>query len=139
MKATKPAGMVPIVTVCAMLLILLFPSPLIAQMTSSKEYIYANGRLIVVEFGALAQPPDLNIRVAVAGTFVQGEPNAVYQITVSNIGAGPTTAAVTASVQLPNGLTGSSILGANWNCVQPIGPCTRGDVLPSGHLSRPSI
>jgi len=51
---------------------------------------------------------------------------------VSNVGTVPTSGTVTVTDVLPPGLTAVSIGGTGWNCAQPTGPCTRGDVLAPG-------
>jgi hypothetical protein len=52
-------------------------------------------------------------------------------VTVTNSGAAPTTGAVTVTEALPS-LTPVSMLGNNWTCTQPIGPCLRRDALGAG-------
>jgi uncharacterized repeat protein (TIGR01451 family) len=78
---------------------------------------------------------DLTISKSHSGDFAQGQTGATYSITVSNVGSGQTTAAVSVSDNLPSGLTATAISGgseSNWACtLQPLG-CTRSDPLPAG-------
>jgi uncharacterized repeat protein (TIGR01451 family) len=75
--------------------------------------------------------PDLIIVKTHTGNFVQGQKGATYNITVSNIGTASTSGStVTVTETLPpSGLTPVSMLGNNWNCTQPAGPCTRSSVV----------
>jgi uncharacterized repeat protein (TIGR01451 family) len=75
--------------------------------------------------------PDLTISKSHTGNFLQGQIGATYSITVSNIGTGPTTSAVTVTDTLPAGLTATNISGTGWVCnlTTPLA-CTRADVLP---------
>src|SRR5205823_5861370 len=54
--------------------------------------------------------PDLTITKTHTGNFTQGQ-SATYTITVTNSGAGPTSAAVSVSDALPAGLTATNISG----------------------------
>jgi uncharacterized repeat protein (TIGR01451 family) len=74
--------------------------------------------------------PDLTISKFHSGNFIQGQIGASYFITVSNVGTGPTTSAVTVTDPLPAGLTATSIGGTGWVCnlTTPLA-CTRADVL----------
>ena len=78
---------------------------------------------------------DLTITKTHSDPFAQSQAGATYTITVSNVGAGTTNAAVTVSDNLPAGLTATAISGAaesNWTCtLQPLG-CTRNDPLAPG-------
>ena len=76
--------------------------------------------------------PTLAISKTHSGNFTQGQTDAVYSMTVSNNGTGPTNGTVTAMDNVPSGLTATSIGGNGWNCTQPAGPCTRSDVLVAG-------
>jgi uncharacterized repeat protein (TIGR01451 family) len=63
-------------------------------------------------------PPDLAVTKTHPGDFTVGV-NATYQMTVSNVGAGPTTGVVTLTDVLPAGLTYEPILNVlpdGWNC-----------------------
>jgi uncharacterized repeat protein (TIGR01451 family) len=73
--------------------------------------------------------PDLTIVKVANGTFTQGQTGAIYTLTVTNTGAGPTSAAVTVTDTLPVGLTATSIAGTGWSCVLATLTCTRSDVL----------
>jgi len=73
--------------------------------------------------------PDLTIAKAHAGNFAQGQTGASYTVTVTNSGTASTSGTVTVTESLPTGLTATSMLGSGWVCTQPVGPCTRSDVL----------
>jgi uncharacterized repeat protein (TIGR01451 family) len=82
------------------------------------------------------QLPDLTITKTHSGNFQLGGSGA-YTLTVTNIGAGPTSGAVTVSDALPAGLTATAISGTGWSCVLIGLRCTRNDVLDGG--SYPAI
>ena len=63
------------------------------------------------------------------GTFMPGQIGATYTLTVTNIGAGPTSAAASVTDTLPSGLAATSIAGTGWTCVLATLTCTRSDVL----------
>lgn len=83
--------------------------------------------------------PDLSISKSHSGSFVQGQVGATYSITVSNVGTGPTTSAVTVTDPLPAGLTATNISGTGWVCnlTTPLA-CTRADAL-AANSSYPTI
>ena len=82
--------------------------------------------------------PDLTVTKSHTGNFTQGQTGAAYTITVTNSGTGPTSAAVTVAESLPaTGLTAISMLGTNWTCTQPAGPCSRSDALAAGSNYEP--
>jgi uncharacterized repeat protein (TIGR01451 family) len=85
---------------------------------------------------ANATPAAWTITKTHSGNFKQGQSGAVYTITASNTGGGPTTAGVLAYVfdTLPSELTAVSLQGSGWICgisSLPIG-CNRGDSLAAG-------
>ena len=81
--------------------------------------------------------PALSIAKTHAASFVQGQTNATYTITVSNAAnAGPTSGTVTVTDTLPSGLTLVSIAGTGWSC--STNTCTRSDSLGTG-ASFPTI
>jgi uncharacterized repeat protein (TIGR01451 family) len=73
--------------------------------------------------------PDLAISKSHTGNFSVGQTGATYTLTVSNVGHGPTTAAVTVVDTLPNGLTATAISGTGWTCTLGTLTCTRTDAL----------
>ncbi len=83
-------------------------------------------------------PPDLTISKSHTGNFNQGQLNASYTLTVSNIGTGPTTGAqVQVKDLFPAGLTlgTGSANGAGWSCSpsRNLGfTCVRADILAAG-------
>src|SRR5262249_6988777 len=71
-------------------------------------------------------------------SFTQGQTGAVYTLTVTNIGGGPTSGTVTFTDTLPAALTATAVSGTGWACsVTPIS-CTRTDALAAG-ASYPSV
>lgn len=76
--------------------------------------------------------PDLTLTKTHSGNFSQGQNGATYSILVKNDGTAATTGQVSVSDNLPAGLTATSIGGSGWTCAQPLGPCTRNDVLNAG-------
>jgi hypothetical protein len=80
-----------------------------------------------------APTPDLTIAKSHTGSFTQGQAGATYTMTVTNSGSGPTSGTVTVTETLPaTGLTAVSMLGTNWTCTQPAGPCSRSDIRAAG-------
>jgi uncharacterized repeat protein (TIGR01451 family) len=75
--------------------------------------------------------PDLAIAKTHTGTFVKGQ-TADYTITVSNVGAGPTSGTVTVTDTLPAGLTATAMSGPGWTCTLGTLACTRSDALATG-------
>ena len=75
--------------------------------------------------------PDLAITKTHTGTFVKGQ-TADYTITVSNVGAGPTSGTVTVTDTLPGGLTATAMSGTGWTCTLGTLTCTRSDALAAG-------
>jgi uncharacterized repeat protein (TIGR01451 family) len=75
--------------------------------------------------------PDLAITKSHAGTFVKDQ-TADYTITVSNVGAGPTSGTVIMTDTLPAGLTATAISGPGWTCTLGTLTCTRSDALAAG-------
>ena len=82
--------------------------------------------------------PDLTISKSHTGNFSVGQTGAAYTVTVSNIGHGLTTAAVTVVDTLPSGLTATAISGTGWSCTLGTLTCTRSDALAAGN-SYPAI
>ena len=82
--------------------------------------------------------PDITITKIHSGNFTQGQVGAVYTITVSNSGAGPSVGVVTATDTLPSGLTATAISGSGWACTSGSLTCSRADALPAGS-SYPAI
>lgn len=76
--------------------------------------------------------PDLAMAKAHTGNFTQGQTGAVYSLTVRNVGAGPSSGAVTVTDTLPAGLTATAIAGSGWTCVLGSLTCTRSDALAAG-------
>jgi hypothetical protein len=73
--------------------------------------------------------PDLIITKSHVGNFFQGQNGAIYTLTVSNTGAGPTAGVVTVTDTLPTGLTATAIGGLGWSCTIATISCVRSDAL----------
>ena len=86
----------------------------------------------------IAVPPDPSIAKSHVGNFSQGQVGATYSITVTNVGAGPSSGVVTVVDTLPAGLTATAISGTGWGCTLATLTCTRADVLAAS-ASYPSI
>ena len=84
--------------------------------------------------GTSAAPAAWTITKTHSGNFTQGQNGAVYTITVSNTGGGPSTFAPIAQVDnLPAGLTAVSMQGTGWTCaISPTIGCNRSDALAAG-------
>ena len=79
--------------------------------------------------------PDLTITKSHTGSFTPGQAGATYTLTVSNIGAGATNAAVNVTDTLPNvpnTFVPTAISGTGWSCTLGTLTCTRNDVLAAG-------
>src|SRR5207247_183217 len=76
--------------------------------------------------------PDLAIAKTHSGNFTPGQNGATYTLTVSNVGAGPTSGTVTVTDTLPSGLTATGLAGSGWTCTLATLTCTRSDVLAAG-------
>ena len=76
--------------------------------------------------------PDLIISKSHTGNFTQGQVGAIYIITVSNAGNGPTSGTVTVTDTLPTGLTANGWSGFGWNCNLATLTFTRNDTLAAG-------
>jgi uncharacterized repeat protein (TIGR01451 family) len=86
----------------------------------------------LARFSALPLPA-LSIAKGHTGNFMQGQPGATYQITVSNgTGAGMTGGAVTVTESVPSGLTLKSMTGTGWSCPSGGNTCARSDSLAGG-------
>lgn len=87
----------------------------------------------------LQPPPDLTISKTHSGNFSPGQIGAIYSITVSNVGSGPTSGMVSVVDNLPAGLTATAISGTGWSCVLGTLTCTRSDVLAAAPAAYPPI
>lgn len=87
----------------------------------------------------VVEAPDLILTKSHTGNFRQGDIAGAFALSVTNIGALPTTSAVTVNDALPAGLTARGIAGAGWSCVLvPLG-CTRADTLGAGSSFPPIV
>ncbi|MGD0302075.1 MAG: SBBP repeat-containing protein, partial [Bryobacteraceae bacterium] len=81
--------------------------------------------------------PVLGVGETHIGSFIQGQQNAAYTVTVSNASsAAATSGTVTMTETVPAGLTLVSMSGTGWTCVST--NCTRSDALAGGS-SYPAI
>jgi uncharacterized repeat protein (TIGR01451 family) len=77
--------------------------------------------------------PALSITSSHAGSFTQGQ-QGMYTLTVSNAsGAASTSGTVTATENLPSGLTLVSMAGTGWTCPTGGSTCTTSNVLTGGN------
>jgi uncharacterized repeat protein (TIGR01451 family) len=76
--------------------------------------------------------PALAITKTHSGNFHRGQTGAVYTVTVSNTGNGPTSGTVTVTDNAPVGLTNVAMSGTGWTCPTPGATCTRSDALAPG-------
>lgn len=81
---------------------------------------------------AVGQASNLTVASTHAADFGQGQNGAVYTITATNNGTGPTSGIVMVNDILPPGLSAQSISGQGWDCEQPAGPCSRSDSMAAG-------
>jgi uncharacterized repeat protein (TIGR01451 family) len=74
----------------------------------------------------------LSVTMSHAGSFYQGQSGAQYAVTVSNIGAGPTSGTVSVTEMVPTGMSLTAMTGTGWTC--PLGGaiCSRSDPLAAG-------
>src|SRR5262249_30863480 len=80
----------------------------------------------------IRRPADLTLTSSHAAPFTQGQSGAVYTVTATNAGTGPTVGALSVSDALPAGLTATAMAGAGWACTLQTLTCTRSDVAAAG-------
>src|SRR5204863_9853597 len=78
----------------------------------------------------ISQLPDLSITKTHSGNFTQGQIGATYTLTVSNVGAGPTSGTVTVTDTLPSSLTATGLAGTERGRAQVRSPGTRTARMP---------
>jgi hypothetical protein len=66
------------------------------------------------------------------GSFVQGQPGALYTLSIQNTGTAATGGAVSLTDNLPLGMTPSAIRGPGWGCTLATLTCSRSDALAAG-------
>jgi len=77
--------------------------------------------------------PDLQLRINHPGDgFGVGQVAAQYDLTVRNIGQGPSSGTITVQNFLPSPLIARNMFGAGWTCVVQTLTCTRSTVLQAG-------
>jgi len=87
---------------------------------------------VIILPGDASTSSNLRVSETHAGSFAQGQAGAAYTMTVSNVQAAPTTAAVTVTDTLPAGLMAEAITGPGWSCALATLTCTRADALGAG-------
>jgi uncharacterized repeat protein (TIGR01451 family) len=102
-------------------------------------YIFDVANTIALDFDlqgtvspVVAPTPDLALAITHIGSFTQGDTNATYTITVTNIGTAATVGAVSVTDILPAGLTATAIGGNGWDGNPDTLTCTRFDALAVG-------
>ncbi|HLJ86061.1 MAG TPA: hypothetical protein VKZ53_04510 [Candidatus Angelobacter sp.] len=85
--------------------------------------------------------PDLAVLSSDGGNLIQGQTNATFTLTVSNVGNLPSSGQVTVTDTLPGNIsfTPTSMTGAGWNCTLSVLTCTRNDALAPNGASYPPI
>lgn len=78
---------------------------------------------------------DLTITKSHVGAFTQGQNDALYTITVKNIGDAGTSGVITVKEEAPAGLTVRNITGPGWDCNLATTTCTRSDMIAAGGTS----
>ena len=84
--------------------------------------------------GQTSLPPgiDLTVGSSHAGDFTLGQTNAVYTVTVNNLGGTASSGTVTVTNILPAGLTATSISGTGWTGDLASGTASRSDAVAGG-------
>jgi uncharacterized repeat protein (TIGR01451 family) len=75
--------------------------------------------------------PDLTVSVS-HGRFTEGQQNASYIVTVSNVGDAASVGAVRLAIDLPAGISAAGLGGTGWTCVLASQVCNRSDAVPAG-------
>lgn len=87
---------------------------------------------------AIHPVPDLTMGIEHTGALVRGKTGSAFALTVTNQG-GRTTAPVTVTSTLPDGLFATAIGGEGWSCDLATRSCTRADLLHSGFSYPPVV
>ncbi len=111
--------------------------------TQQQSLSFASAATVTANFAA----PALSVALHHSGSFNQGESNATYAITVTNLGTVATSGAVTVTEMVPSGLILQSLVGGgNWTCattptaaVPVANSCIRNDVLGAGSNYEPIV
>ena len=77
----------------------------------------------------------LSITKTHSGNFFQGQANATYTVTVSNVGGAATSGTVTVTETVPAGMVLVSMSGTGWSCAS--NACNRSDALPAANSYAP--
>ena len=107
----------------------------------TNEYLKANGRfnwstqIASFKFPSCTTSPvaDLTVAKTHVDNFTPGQVGASYTITVSNVGAGPSSATVYVTDTLPVSLTATGFSGTGWSCTTSPLACSRSDALSAGN------
>ncbi len=91
---------------------------------------------VIVRLAGFTPAPDLALSMSHTGNFATSTDGS-YTLTVSNVGNGPTAAAITFTDTLPTSLTYSSASGTNWTCgaTSQIVTCTNPGPVAAGATS----
>jgi uncharacterized repeat protein (TIGR01451 family) len=76
--------------------------------------------------------PDLTLSKTHANDFWRDETGAIYTLTVTNIGTGPTAGDVTVTETPPAGMTATAMGGSGWTCKMDTMTCTSSDTVQPG-------
>lgn len=93
---------------------------------------------LAVDETAIYPVPDLTLSIQHSGVLVRGKAASAFALKVTNRG-GRTTAPVTVTNTLPDGLIATGISGEGWSCVLASRSCTRADLLHGGFDYPPVI
>ena len=107
-----------------------------ASVTGGGETNTSNNSGTVVVAVTQTGPPDLTITNTAIGTGFQQGGTVTYELTINNIGNGPTTGTITMTETMPTGITATSASGTGWTCtIGPVVSCTRTTPIPAGTTS----
>lgn len=88
--------------------------------------------IVMANLGINSVMPDITLTTSHTGSFTQGQTGAVYTITATNSGTGPTSGTTTVVDTLPSSLTATAMSGNGWSCTLATLTCTTSTVEPPG-------
>jgi len=100
-----------------------------ATVSGGSEPVGNNGNNSSADVTTVRPSSDLIITKAAINSFAQGQANAQYRISVSNVGNAPTAGTVTMVDTWPSALNATAISGTGWACQLATLTCTRSDSL----------
>ncbi len=83
--------------------------------------------------------PSLSFNLGSGGSYIPGQQDAIYTITVSNAFDAAETTGTVAVTDPPTGFAVTAIAGANWTCVLTTETCTTTTALPPGQSYPPIV